>query len=72
MGRMKTARERMIKALEKKKNPPPPPEKQIKGFRESTVREIEKEFRERQEQSKFKNDLVNNRFSQLNIPQKKG
>ncbi len=68
MGRMKTERERSIKALEKK-DKQETKEIQVKGgFRDKTIRKM----RERQEQTKFKNDLVNGKFSQLTIPQKKG
>lgn len=68
MGRFKTNQERLKKQLDSKDNAETK-ELQVKGgFRPQTV----KKMRDRHEQSKFKNDLINGKFSQLTIPQKKG
>lgn len=67
MGRMKTDQERLAKRLAAQDNKETS-EVKIKGFREKTILRKRAEMHE----SKMKNDLVNGKFSQLNIPQKKG
>lgn len=65
MGRVKTNMERLKKQLDQ---PEKTKEAQPKGFRTKTILRKADQVRE----NKLKNDLVNGKFSQLTIPQKKG
>lgn len=72
MGRVKTTQERIQKQMDRKLASQEKSEQKettpIRGFRTKTILRKANQMQE----NKLKNDLVNGKFSQLTIPQKKG